>query len=76
MEVLFSYSQNGWHSTVISSNFVIEVHRRQFDNQKDFSKVTKLRGAWVAQSVENLTWAQVMISQFVSLSLTSSSLCC
>ena len=31
------------------------------------------RGAWVAQSVKGLTSAQVMISQFVSLSPASGS---
>ena len=33
----------------------------------------KFRGAWVAPSVERPTWAQVMISQFVSLSPASGS---
>ena len=33
-----------------------------------------LRRTWVAQSVEHLTWAQVMISQFVSPSPSSGSL--
>ena len=32
-----------------------------------------LRGAWVAQPIEHLTSAQVMISQFVSLSPASGS---
>ena len=32
-----------------------------------------MQGAWVAQSVERLTLAQVMISRFVSLSPTSGS---
>ena len=31
------------------------------------------RGSWVAQSVKHLTWAQVIISQFVSPSPTSGS---
>ena len=31
------------------------------------------RGAWVAQLLERLTWAQVMISQFVGSSLASGS---
>ena len=31
------------------------------------------RGAWVAQSVKCLTWAQVMISQFMGLSPASGS---
>ena len=34
-------------------------------------KITKTRGAWVAQLVEHRTSAQVMISQLVSLSPTS-----
>ena len=36
-----------------------------------FFKISKFWGAWVAQSVKCLTLAQVMISQFVSLSPTS-----
>ena len=34
-----------------------------------FVKKVPLRGTWVAQLVEYLNWAQVMISQFVSSSL-------
>ena len=39
----------------------------------DFLQNNGWRGAWVAQSVEHPTLAQVMISWFVSLSLTSGS---
>ena len=35
--------------------------------------MTNFRGAWVAQSAEHLTWAQVMISQLVSSSPASGS---
>ena len=37
------------------------------------SKINKHWGAWVAQSVEHLTLAQVMVSQFVGLSPASGS---
>ena len=30
--------------------------------------MSAVQGAWLAQSVEHLTWAQVMISQFMGLS--------
>ena len=38
--------------------------------QEDNRKIINVKpwGIWVAQSVEHLTWAQVMISQFVSSS--------
>ena len=45
------------------------------DKKKDFSRLGSeglrtcmMRGAWVAQPVKRLTWAQVKISQFVSSS--------
>ena len=41
--------------------------------RKLVSKTQSLRGAWVAQSIEHLTSAQVKISWFVSLSPASGS---
>ena len=40
----------------------------KFDKETAAIKANKQRGAWVAQLVRRLTSAQVMISQFVSLS--------
>ena len=50
-------------SAVISFNTLVLI----------FTLIMKHRGAWVAQLVEQLTSAQVMISWFVSLSPVSGS---
>ena len=54
-----------WEVSVLSPQFCCEL--------KTILKTKVYRGAWVAQSVERPTWAQVMISQLVSLSPASGS---
>ena len=44
-----------------------------YENSRTLKNYAKSQGAWVAQSVEHPTSAQVMISQFVRLSPASGS---
>ena len=54
----------------------LNAQRRLESDKRHFAclKNLKAQGTWVAQPVELLTLAQVMISWFMSLSLTSGSL--
>lgn len=36
--VPLNLSQNAWHSIVVSSHFVITLHRKQLDSQQDVLK--------------------------------------
>ena len=64
------------HKICSSVKFLSPSPIQNFGNRqsdKPPSKVSWLRGTWVARSVKCPTWAQVMISWFVSLSPTSGS---
>ena len=64
---------------IIAAFFVIAMNWEQLKCQEETNKGNEealfvlresSQGAWVAQSVQHLTWAQAMISQLVGSSLT------